>query len=72
MKFWPLKTDQKFDFHLLKLARIKNCTPKLPKMGKIVKVTNHKTIAVCSLWLSRLKNFSHAVSRLDLPTLTLS
>ena len=36
---------------------------------KIVVVTNHIFFAVCGLRLSRLNNFSHTVSRLDLPTL---
>ena len=75
MKFWPLITDQILIFtfwNWLGSLESKFGHQKCPKMGKISKVANHKTIAVCGLWLSWLKNFSHTVSRLDLPTLLLN
>ena len=57
------------NFTFLSWLKSKFGHQKVQKMEKIVKVANHKTNAVCGLRLSWLKNFSHTVSRLDLPTL---
>ena len=72
MKFWPLITYQILIFTVWNWLGSKFGHQKCPKMAKIFRVANLKTITICCLWLSRLKHYSHTVSRLDLPTLLLN